>query len=90
MSRCIVGQSVVFVRVVGDRPAVDLYAEIVGDIGDLARAEEEVGILNREHAGLKFALVGDLVAMTYRLHAWPFAPMQLRAALAQLSSRRWT
>ena len=82
---CIVGQSVVYVRVSPNRPAVDLYAEIVLDIVDLARAEEEVGILNREHPVGKFALLGDMVVMTHRIYAWPFAPAQLRVALSTFS-----
>jgi len=77
------GQSVVFVRVCESRPAVDLYCEVVLDIADLERAVQEVGILNRSHPNARFHLRDDRVIATYRIYAWPFAPAQLRVALAQ-------
>ena len=80
----VAGKSVIFVRVVGDRPAVDLYAELVSRLRDHDRALTEVAILNRNHPGAKFYLRDDQVIMAHRIHAWPFAPAQLRLVLAQL------
>jgi hypothetical protein len=80
----VTGKSVIFVQVVDDRPAVDLYAEVVCRIGDLERAAEEVAILNRSQAAAKFYVRDDRVLLRYRLYAWPFAPSQLRVAVADL------
>lgn len=80
----VTGESVLFVQVVGDRPAVDLYAELVCRIGDLERAAQEVAILNRGATSAKFSLREDRVLLRYRLYAWPFAPAQLRVAVADL------
>lgn len=79
------GQSVVFVRVNDSRPAVDLYCEMVLGVQDLERAVQEVGILNGNQSSARFHLRDDIVVATYRIYAWPFAPMQLRVALAQLT-----
>ena len=80
----VTGKSVLFVQVVDDRPAVDLYAEVVCRIGDLGRAAQEVAILNRGATSAKFSLREDRVLLRYRLYAWPFAPAQLRVAVADL------
>ena len=80
----VTGKSVLFVQVVDDRPAVDLYAEVVCRIGDLERAAQEVAILNRSQASAKFYVRDDRVLLRYRLYAWPFAPAQLRVAVADL------
>ena len=48
-------------------------------------AAQEVAILNRSHPVAKFCLRDDRVVMSYALHAWPFAPAQLRVAVGQLS-----
>jgi hypothetical protein len=80
----VTGKSVLFVQVVDDRPAVDLYAEVVCRIGDLERAAQEVAILNRGATSAKFSLREDRVLLRYRLYAWPFAPAQLRVAVADL------
>lgn len=78
------GSSVVFVRVAADRPAVDLYSELVVGVDDLDRAAAEVAILNRSHPIAKFVLRDQLVSLHYRIVAWPFAPSQLRVAVASL------
>ena len=78
------GQSVVFVRVGGVRPAVELYCELVHEIGDLERAAQEVAILNTNHPLARFRIADDRIIASYRIVAWPFAPAQLRAALAQM------
>ena len=81
----VVGRSVLYVRVLTDRPAVELFAELVVGVEDVGRAAQEVAILNRSHPVAKFCLRDDRVVMSYALHAWPFAPAQLRVAVGQLS-----
>lgn len=73
-----VGESVVFVRVHGDHPVVEVFAEIVIEPQDVDRLGLEFGILNRAHRFAKFFLAEDRVVMTHRLVAAPFAPAQLR------------
>ena len=80
----VVGRSVLYVRVLADRPAVELFAELVIGVEDLDRAAQEVAILNRSHPIAKFCLRDDRVVMSYALHAWPFAPAQLRVAVGHL------
>ena len=69
---------------VDDRPAVDLYAEVVSDVRDLERAAEEVAILNSGRTSTKFYVRDDQVVMRFRIYAWPFSPTQLRVALADV------
>ena len=80
----VAGRSVLYVRVLGDRPAVELFAELVVGVQDLDRAAQEMAILNRSHPVAKFCLRDDRVLMSYAIHAWPFAPAQLRVAAGHL------
>ena len=73
-----------YVRVLGDRPAVELFVELVVGVQDLDRAAQEMAILNRSHPVAKFCLRDDRVLMSYAIHAWPFAPAQLRVAVGDL------
>ena len=82
--RVVTGKSVIFVQVVDDRPAVDLYAEVVSDVCDLERAAEEVAILNGGRSSMRFYVRDDQVVMRFRIYAWPFSPTQLRVALADV------
>ena len=82
--RVVTGKSVIFVQVVDDRPAVDLYAEVVSDVRDLERAAEEVAILNSGRSSMRFFVRDDQVVMRFRIYAWPFSPTQLRVALADV------
>ena len=82
--RVVTGKSVIFVQVVDDRPAVDLYAEVVSDARDLERAAEEVAILNGGRTAMRFYVREDQVVMRFRIYAWPFSPTQLRVALADV------
>jgi hypothetical protein len=82
--RVVTGKSVIFVQVVDDRPAVDLYAEVVSDVRDLERAAEEVAILNSGRSSMRFHVRDDQVVMRFRIYAWPFSPTQLRVALADV------
>jgi hypothetical protein len=82
--RVVTGKSVIFVQVVDDRPAVDLYAEVVSDVRDLERAAEEVALLNGGRSSMRFHVRDDQVVMRFRIYAWPFSPTQLRVALADV------
>lgn len=77
------GGSVVFVRVREDLPAVDLYAELVGDVRDLERAALEVALLNRSHGYAKFYVRDQTIVMRYRLCAFPFVRLHLHAVLSR-------
>jgi len=78
------GSTAVWVRVIEDQPAVDIFSYVVTDLEDAGRAELEVAILNRSHPFAKFLLRDDVVTMTYRLCAVPFAPRQLRTVLSRV------
>ena len=78
------GRSVLYVRVEDDVPVVRLYAELVVEVGDLEQAHRELGVLNRRYEHAKFYLRDREVVLEHRLAAQPFAPAQLREAVAQL------
>lgn len=78
------GMSVVFVRVLEDRPAVELFAELVTDPTRPERLPVELAILNRSHDLAKFTVTGTAVRMSYHLVAWPFSGRQLRTVLRRL------
>lgn len=78
------GLSVVFVRVLEDRPAVELYAEVVVDPQRPERTPVELDILNRTHDFARFHATPGAVRMSYVLVAWPFAPRQLRTVLRRM------
>ena len=80
----VAGRSVLYIRVLADRPAVELFAELVISVEDLDRAALEVAILNRRHPVAKFCLREDRVVLSYLIHTWPFAPAQLRVAVTHL------
>ena len=72
------GSSLVFVRVVPDRPCVELYAEIVIGPQELDRLDQELVLLNAAHPLWKFARRDELVVMTHEMMALPFATFALR------------
>lgn len=74
----IAGRSLAFVRVLSERPFVELYAEIALDVVDRDRATLEVGLLNKSHPTWKFVAVDDMVVMRHELMAAPFSASQLR------------
>ncbi|MCY7396565.1 MAG: hypothetical protein LH468_10505 [Nocardioides sp.] len=78
------GLSVVFVRVLEDRPAVELFAEIVVDPERPERIPVELDILNRTHDFARFHGTPGAVRMSYVVVAWPFAPRQLRVVLRRM------
>lgn len=75
--RC--GQSLAFVRVRGDRPAVEIFAEIVLGAEDVDRVAMELELLNQSHAYAKFFVRGEAIVMSYLLPAVPFVPAQFEA-----------
>lgn len=75
------GKSLVFVRVLEDRPSVEIFAELVIDVPDAQLVRLELEVLNAIHSLWKFVLDGTLVTMRYELPAVPFAPFQLRAVV---------
>ena len=79
--RC--GQSMAFVRVLDDRPAVEVFADIVVDVPDRPRAMIEAARLNLRSADHQFVVSGDRLVMRTSLVAWPFSPTQLRVVVGR-------
>ena len=77
------GQSLVFVRVLADEPTVEIFADIVVDVRDRARAMIEAGRLNLRSADHQFVVRGDRLVMRTSLVAWPFSPTQLRVVVGR-------
>lgn len=74
------GSSVCWVSVRGDRPVVELFAELVHDAADPAGVRREVALLNEEHEAWKFVERGDAVVMRAELLALPFCESHLVVA----------
>ena len=72
------GSSVLFVRVLEDRPSVELFSELVLQVSDVDRARLELEILNAAHPLWKFVLRNNTVVMRHELVALPFSPFLLR------------
>ena len=77
------GRSRVFVRVVADEPTVEVFADIVVDVRDRARALIEAARLNLRSADHQFVVRGDRLVMRTALVAWPFSPTQLRVVVGR-------
>jgi hypothetical protein len=77
------GESLVFVRVLADEPTVEVFADIVVDVGDRARAMIEAARLNLGSADHQFVVRGDRLVMRTSLVAWPFSPTQLRVVVGR-------
>ena len=77
------GQSVVFVRVLDDKPAIEIFSDIVVDVGNRARAVVEAARLNLRSADHQFVVRGDRLVMRTSLVAWPFSPTQLRVVVGR-------
>jgi len=77
------GESLVFVRVLTDEPTVEIFADIVVDVGDRARAMIEAARLNLGSADHQFVVRGDRLVMRTSLVAWPFSPAQLRVVVGR-------
>ncbi|WP_167736644.1 hypothetical protein [Nocardioides sp. 1609] len=72
------GESALYVRVLPDRPVVELYAELVVDPVDADRLSLEAGLLNAAHPTWKFVHRETTVVMTHQVVAVPFVASQLR------------
>ncbi len=77
----IVGESVVFVQVLGQEPVVRIFVDLAVDVDEPARAEFEVGVLNRDHTFAKFSYTGNEIEATLHVPAQPFVPEHLRRAV---------
>lgn len=75
------GSSVVFVRVLESRAAVELYAEIVLGPEHPGRLAAELTLLNEAHPLWKFSHRGQHVVMTHEMPAMPFSGLGLRLML---------
>jgi hypothetical protein len=75
------GQSVLFVRVLRDRPAVQIFADLVVDVRDTERVRTELGILNSGHPFATFFARDTRISVKYLICAAPFAPGQLKLML---------
>lgn len=78
------GSAVVFVRVLEETPAIRIFSELVVNATDLEAAAFEVNVLNRDHSGVKFVLIGDLVRMSIDLPALPLVPYHLRSMVTMM------
>ena len=82
------GRSVVFVKVLSNRPGVELFAELVLSLeaADPQALARELNILNRNHLSYSFHIVDGVVVMRQMLIATPFVPFQLKVALESFCS----
>ncbi len=81
-----VGESVVWVQVLADRPVVALFAILVDDIVDVEAAEREVAGLQTRLPFLQVRVAGERILVRHEICAVPFAPRQLAGVLARLCS----
>ncbi len=75
------GQSVLFVRVLKDRPAVQIFGDLVVDVENHERVPVELGILNAGHPFATFFAQDTRVSVKHLICAAPFAPKQLQLVL---------
>ena len=80
------GKTGMWVMVHPDRPVVDILCHVAVDVRDLARARDEVLLLNQTYREGAFSLAGDRIVLRHRINAQPFAAMQLRAVVAKIAS----
>lgn len=74
--------AVAFVRALHDRPAIQLYAEVVRKVQEPERAAFEVSVLNRDSWTTKYTFVDDRIIATVTFPAMPFVPSHLHMALS--------
>ncbi|MFC5177868.1 T3SS (YopN, CesT) and YbjN peptide-binding chaperone 1 [Nocardioides taihuensis] len=72
------GSSMVYVRVHQELPTVEVFAHLVLDVQDLARAAQEVARLNRRSPHDQFLLRNGFIEMRTAVLAVPFCAEQLR------------
>lgn len=81
----VTGSALVFVRVLEQTPAIELFTVVVDGIEHLDRAAFEVNVLNRDARFLQYVLVEDRVLAYLHIPAYPFVPHHLRGLLAMMS-----
>ncbi len=81
-----VGESVVWVQVLPDRPSVALFAILVDDVADTDAAAREVSGLQARLPYLQVRATADSIVVRHEICAVPFAPRQLAGVLARLCS----
>lgn len=79
-----VGESVVWVQVLPDRPSVALFAILVDDVADVDAAAREVSGLQARLPYLQVRATADSIVVRHEICAVPFAPRQLAGVLARL------
>lgn len=81
----VAGSALLFVRVLEDAPAVEMFSTVVRDITDLDEAAAAVAELNNGIRLIKFLLVDHVIIAVAHVPAMPFAPQQLRSVLDYMS-----
>jgi hypothetical protein len=82
----VAGSSVAYVRVLPDRPCIELFAVIVIRPDDPDRVPHELVLLNDAHPLWKFGQRGDRIEMRHRLVALPFSAFGLRMMVKRFTS----
>jgi type III secretion system-like peptide-binding chaperone len=77
----VVGHSVLFVRVLKDRAAVQIFADLVVDVRDHERVPVELGMLNSNHPFATFFAQDTRISVKHLICAAPFAPRHLKLTL---------
>jgi T3SS (YopN, CesT) and YbjN peptide-binding chaperone 1/T3SS (YopN, CesT) and YbjN peptide-binding chaperone 3/TY-Chap C-terminal domain len=81
----VAGSALLFIRVLDDAPAIEIFSTIVRGITDLDAAAVAVAELNNGIRMIKFVLVEDVIIAVAHVAALPFAPQQLRGVLDYMS-----
>jgi T3SS (YopN, CesT) and YbjN peptide-binding chaperone 1/T3SS (YopN, CesT) and YbjN peptide-binding chaperone 3/TY-Chap C-terminal domain len=81
----VAGSALLFIRVLEDAPAIEIFSTIVRGITDLGAAAAAVAELNNGIRMIKFLLVDDVIIAAAHVAALPFAPQQLRGVLDYMS-----
>lgn len=81
----VAGSALLFIRVLEDAPAIEIFSTIVRGIADLDAATTAVTELNNGIRMIKFVLVEDVIIAVAHVPALPFAPQQLRGVLNYMS-----
>jgi T3SS (YopN, CesT) and YbjN peptide-binding chaperone 1/T3SS (YopN, CesT) and YbjN peptide-binding chaperone 3/TY-Chap C-terminal domain len=81
----VAGSALLFIRVLEDAPAIEIFSTIVRGITDLDAAAAAVAELNNGIRMIKFLLVDDVIIAAAHVAALPFAPQQLRGVLDYMS-----
>ncbi len=81
----VAGSALLFIRVLDDAPAIEIFSTIVRGITDLEAAAAAVAELNNGIRLIKFVLVDDVIIAVAHVPALPFAPQQLRGVLDYMS-----